>query len=105
MSDCLLFGPFCSSTLQPSLLSHMFLRLAGRLLHAEQRAAMPPPPVARKKCGHCGQELPEAEFWRDKHRKDSLRAYCSRCMRAYEAACKGRASWLLFYQINLPAGD
>lgn len=35
-----------------------------------------------KKCGRCGQILPEAEFYRDKTRRDGLDCYCKYCRKA-----------------------
>lgn len=35
-----------------------------------------------KRCAHCGQKLPESEFYRDKTRKDGLDCYCKLCRKA-----------------------
>lgn len=35
-----------------------------------------------KRCAHCGQTLSEAEFYRDKTRRDGLDCYCKSCRKA-----------------------
>ncbi len=32
-----------------------------------------------RRCGHCGRELPETEFYRDRTRRDGLDCYCKAC--------------------------
>lgn len=32
-----------------------------------------------KRCSHCGEELPESEFYRNKTRRDGLDSYCKYC--------------------------
>lgn len=34
---------------------------------------------AVRRCGHCGRTLPEAEFYRDRTRRDGLDCYCKVC--------------------------
>ena len=32
-----------------------------------------------KRCSHCGEELPESEFYRNETRRDGLDSYCKYC--------------------------
>lgn len=49
--------------------------------------------VVSKKCSHCGQEKPAAEFSRSSYQRTGLRSWCKDCSSKSKKQAKAEGRW------------